>query len=264
MKIALASAPFPKSISDSLYWVEKLAKEAAAEQAVIICFPESYIPGYPAIEYDVPKPSRSKLQAALSEVCKIAADNNIAIIIAMDWYEGESYLNIAHVVSAKGEVLGYQSKNQLDPSEDNIWVPGTQRYLFETAGLKFGVTICHEGFRYPESVRWAARNGAQVVFHPHLAGSDVQGKIPVEWGSIDNAYYEKAMVMRADENTIYFASVNYAMQYPESATSVIDPSGKCISHQLYGTTGVLIADIYLDKATGLLAKRFKPELYQPR
>jgi len=27
--------------------------------------------------------------------------------------------------------------------------------------------ICHEGWRYPETVRWAVRRGAQVVFHPH-------------------------------------------------------------------------------------------------
>jgi hypothetical protein len=34
--------------------------------------------------------------------------------------------------------------------------------------LTFGVTICYEGFRYPETVRWAARRGAHIVFHPHF------------------------------------------------------------------------------------------------
>jgi hypothetical protein len=51
------------------------------------------------------------------------------------------------------------------------------------------------------------------------------------------------------------------MQYPESATSLIDPSGTCIAHQPYGEVGVLVANIDLDKATGYLAKRFKPDLY---
>jgi predicted amidohydrolase len=94
-------------------------------------------------------------------------------------------------------------------------VPGAERQLFEVDGLKFGVTICYEGFRYPESVRWVACNGAHIVFHPHLTGSNVKGKVPTQWGSMENAYYEKAMLMRAIENTIYFASVNYAMKYPE-------------------------------------------------
>lgn len=261
MKIALASPPFPASVNDGLHWVAKLAADASAQGAKVICFPESYLPGYPAIEYKIEQHSPAQLQDALAKVCNIAAQNSIAMIIAMDWYDAGKFLNVAQVVSADGKVLGYQSKNQLDPTEDNIWQPGTERRIFEVDSLRFGITICHEGFRYPESVRWAARNGAHIVFHPHLAGSDVQGNIPTQWGSMDNPYYEKAMIMRAAENTIYFASVNYAMKYPESATSIIGPDGKCIAYQPYTQIGVLVVDIDLDKATGLLAKRFKPELY---
>ncbi|MFD2147689.1 nitrilase-related carbon-nitrogen hydrolase [Mucilaginibacter antarcticus] len=47
MKIAIASPPFPKSIADGLYWLEKMTKEAAVKQASLVCFPESFIPGYP-------------------------------------------------------------------------------------------------------------------------------------------------------------------------------------------------------------------------
>ena len=36
MKVALASPPFPKSIADGLFQVEKLIKDAAKEQAEII------------------------------------------------------------------------------------------------------------------------------------------------------------------------------------------------------------------------------------
>ncbi len=259
MKVALASPPFPKSIADGLFWVKKLAGEAASQQAAIICFPESYIPGYPINGFDLDDRSPEKMEAALVKVCEIAAEHAIAIIIPMDWHSADGILNIAHVVSATGEVLGYQSKNQLDPSEDNLWMPGTERHVFELNGVKFGITICHEGFRYPESVRWAAVRGAQVVFHPHCTGSDiVPARIPTEWGSKDNPYYEKAMMMRAMENTIYFASSNYATLYPESATSLIAPDGSCVAYQPYTKPGVFVADIDPEKATGLLAKRFKP------
>lgn len=261
MKIALATPPFPATMAHALQYVDKFAADAAARDARIICFPESYLPGYPAIEYKVPKASAEELQQALEKVRQIAAQYNIAIIIPMDWYESDKFLNTAQVISSTGEWLGYQTKNQLDPTEDAIWQPGTERHLFEVEGLKFGITICHEGFRYPESVRWAARRGAHIVFHPHLAGSDEQGTVPTEWGSMDNAYYEKAMLMRANENTIYFASVNYAMKFPESATSLISPQGKCLAHQSYTKAGVLIAEIDHAAATGLLARRFKPELY---
>jgi predicted amidohydrolase len=261
MKIAIATPPFPKSINDGLQQAEKLIKDAAVQQALVICFPESYIPGYPGMIAEPEPTSPEILQSALNEVCRMAAKNNIAVIMPMDWYSDNGLLNIAHVISPNGEVLGYQTKNQLDPSEDNIWVPGTKRSIFEVSGLKFGITICHEGFRYPESVRWAARNGAHIVFHPHFSGSNTEGVQPTKWGSIENAYYEKAMMMRALENTIYFASSNYGSLYPESASSVIAPDGTCIAYQAYGTTGVIVADIDIEKATGYLAKRFKPQLY---
>jgi len=261
MKIAVASPPYPTSLADGLHWVEKLVKDAASRQAEIVCFPESYLPGYPVLEYKPEKVSQEQLQAALDDVCKIAAENSIAVIIPMDWNHEGKLFNVAQVISKTGEVLGYQTKNQLDPTEDNTWAPGTRRNLFEVNGLKFGITICHEGFRYPESVRWAAMRGAKIVFHPHLAGSNIDGAVPTEWGHKDNPYYEKAQMMRALENTIYFAPSNYALDYPESASSVIAPDGRCITHQPYGKPGVIVAEIDLDLATGMLAKRFKPELY---
>src|SRR5262249_22151087 len=149
----------------------------------------------------------------------------------------------AVVVGADGELLGCQTKNQLDATEEPLYVPGTARRLFEVNGLKFGVAICHEGFRYPETVRWAAVRGAKVVFHPHCTGSDRTGTRPARWGAPEGPYYEKAMMCRALENTIYFASVNYAFRYPESATSLLGPSGECLAHLPYGEEGVLVCDI---------------------
>lgn len=264
MKIALASPPPPTSVSEGLSWAEKLIGEAAKQHAEIVCFPESYLPGYPGMGYTEEERSPGKLQEALEKVGQLAAENSIAVIMPMDWYQGEALLNVAFVISATGEVLGYQTKNQLDPTEDNIWIPGTERSVFEVNGVKFGITICHEGFRYPESVRWAARHDAKIVFHPHCTGSNTTGELLTEWGHINNPYYEKAMMMRALENTIYFASANYAFTYPDSASSVIGPDGACIAHGEYGKPGVIVADIDPALATGLLAKRYRSALYEKR
>ena len=67
MKIALASPPYPASIADGLEWVEKLTKEAALQQAEIICFPESYIPGYPGMGADPAERTSQQLEAALNK-----------------------------------------------------------------------------------------------------------------------------------------------------------------------------------------------------
>jgi hypothetical protein len=69
------------------------------------------------------------------------------------------------------------------------------------------------------------------------------------------------MMCRSIENTIYFASVNYALPFQESATSLIDPSGRCQAFLPYGEEGVLVAPIDVEGATALLARRYAPERY---
>ncbi len=127
--------------------------------------------------------------------------------------------------------------------------------------MKFGIAICHEGWRYPESVRWPARNGARLVFHPQLTGSDTSGPTLQRWGDPTAPYYEKAMVMRGVENSVYFASVNYAMRFQESATTLIGPEGDCLAYVPYGEERLLVYDIDLSLATGFIAQRFNPATY---
>jgi len=100
------------------------------------------------------------------------------------------------------------------------------------------------------------------VFHPQLTGSDRAGVSPTTWGDADGAYYEKAMACRSRENTIYFASVNYAMRFQESATSLIAPNGECQAYLPYGEEGVLVQEIRAEEATGLLAARYAPERHR--
>jgi predicted amidohydrolase len=63
---------------------------------------------------------------------------------------------------------------------------------------------------------------------------------------------------RSIENTIYFASVNYAVPYQEAATALIAPSGDCQAYLPYGDEGVLVAEIDIASATGLIASRYAP------
>jgi hypothetical protein len=69
-------------------------------------------------------------------------------------------------------------------------------------------------------------------------------------------------VMRSIENTIYFASVNYALRFQESATSLIAPSGRCQAYLPYGQEGLLVQALELQEATGLLASRYAPGRYR--
>jgi predicted amidohydrolase len=262
MIIALASPGIATSVRDGLDKVEHSISDAAGRGAEIVCFPEAYLPGLRGLDFEVPPFDRAQQKRAVATVAQWARTHAVAIILGTERLTDAGRQIAAYVIDAQGQVLGYQTKNQLDPSEDRFYVPGDTRRVFEVNGVRVGVAICHEGWRYPETVRWAAVRGAKIVFHPHHAGSDLEGVQPAEWGAADGAYYEKAMMMRSIENTIYFASVNYGLRYQESATSVIGPSGECEAYLPYGQAGVLVHAIDIDRATGLLATRYAPGRYR--
>jgi predicted amidohydrolase len=262
MIIALASPRVATSLDDGLDRVERLVSDAAGRGAEIVCFPEAYIPGLRGQDIDVLAFGPAEQERTLDTVSRIARTSSTAVILGMELLTGAAPLNVAMVFDAGGRILGYQSKNQLDPSEDPHYAPGETRRVFEVNGVTFGVAICHEGWRYPETVRWAAARGAKVVFHPQLTGSDREGVTLTAWGEPDAPYYEKAMMMRSIESTIYFASVNYALEYQDSATTLVDPTGRCLAYLPYGEEGVLVQEIDVEKATGLLARRFAPERYR--
>jgi predicted amidohydrolase len=262
MIIALAAPRVASSVEEGLEKVRYFMREAAARGAAVVCFPEAYLPGLRGLDFDVPPFGPADQDRAVRAAAGWASEYRVTAVLGVEWHAAAGRHIAAVVVDANGDVRGVQTKNQLDPTEEPLYAPGGTRRLFEVGGVKFGVAICHEGFRYPETVRWAAARGAKVVFHPHCTGSDRVGVVPSRWGAPESPYYEKAMACRALENTVYFASVNYAFRYPESATAVIGPTGECVAHLPYGEEGVLVCEIDLASATGLLASRFAPERYR--
>ena len=262
MIIALASPRIASTLDEGLDKIERLLADASAQGAEIVCFPEAYLPGLRGQDFEVLPFDQTEQERALRAVAQLARTYSVATILGMERVTEAGRQIVAFVIDARGQIQGYQTKNQLDPTEDQFYVPGDTRRLFEVNGIKFGVVICHEGWRYPETVRWAAARGAKIVFHPHHTGSDQEGVRLTEWGEARAPYYEKAMMCRSIENTIYFASVNYALRFQESATCLIDPSGQCQAYLPYGEEGVLVQAIKVEEATGSLAARYAPERYQ--
>lgn len=262
MIIALASPCVASTLDEGLDKIKQFLSEASAQGAEIVCFPEAYLPGLRGQDFEVLAWDLTQQERALHAVAQLARTYRVATILGMERLTQAGRQIVTFVIDARGQIQGYQTKNQLDPTEDQFYVPGNSRRLFEINGTMFGVVICHEGWRYPETVRWAAVRGAKIVFHPHHTGSDREGVRLTQWGAADGPYYEKAMMCRSLENTIYFASVNYALRFAESATSLIAPSGQCQAYLPYGQEGVLVQAIKVEEATGLLATRYAPERYQ--
>jgi beta-ureidopropionase len=152
---------------------EKMARDAAAQGAQIICFQELfYGPYFGIIEdskyYDyaesIPGPTVDRFVALAKE---------LKMVIVLPIYEEEMpgvYYNTAVVIDADGTMLGKYRKHHI-PNLPQFWEkfyfrPGNLGYpVFDTAVGKVGVYICYDR-HFPEGWRELGLNGAQIVFNP--------------------------------------------------------------------------------------------------
>ncbi len=256
-RIALANLQFPATPEESIALAEQAIAQASIERGDLICFPECFIPGYRGMGKSGPPPDPVFLERAWSVIAAAAAKANLAVVLGTERVVGGALLITALVINRDGTIAGFQDKVQLDPTEEGTYSPGSGRRVFQTGPLIFGVVICHEGWRYPETVRWAARRGAHIVFHPHFHEAGPGSYVPSSFADPANSFHEKAVLCRAAENTCFFASVNYASVGSPTTSAVVRPDGTLLSYQPYGKRGLLIADLDITEATGLLAARWK-------
>ncbi len=264
VRVAVANLRFPPTPEESVTLASNAIRQAAVERADLICFPECYVPGYRGFGRVIPAPDPKFLEDAWTRIAAAAAECNVGVVLGTERVVGNALMISALVINRDGTVAGFQDKVQLDPSEDATYTPGVERRLFRAGPLTFGVAICHEGFRYPETVRWAAQRGAHLVFHPHLSEAEAThyrsgGQYrPSRYAESSNSFHEKAILCRAAENTCFLVTANCASEGSPTTSAVVKPDGTLSSYQPYNQEGLLVADIDLTLATGLLASRYKP------
>jgi predicted amidohydrolase/protein-tyrosine-phosphatase len=257
-RIALGNVRFPDTAEHSIELTAQAIERASGAGAQIICFPECLVPGYRALGRGMAPPNPEFLERAWATLAEAAAKAGITVVLGTERFVAGRLVATVLVIHSNGTRAGFQDKVQIDPSEEGTYSPGSGRQIFRAGALTFGVVICHEGWRYPETVRWAARRGAHVVFHPQFHEAEPGSFRPATFGDPANSFHEKAALCRAAENTCYFATANYASTGSPTTSAIIRPDGTLLSYQPYGEEGVLVGDLDLRAATGLLAARYQP------
>jgi predicted amidohydrolase len=161
-RLALANLPAATTPAASVTNATDAIDEAARRGAHIVCFPECYVPGYRTAARALPPPDAAFLSEAWAGVAAAAGAARIAVVLGTERLVDDGLRISTLVVHADGTVAGFHDKVQLDPSEEAIYGSAAhERHVYQAGPMTFGLAICHEGWRYPETVRWAARRGAQ-------------------------------------------------------------------------------------------------------
>jgi predicted amidohydrolase len=258
VRIAVASTPLTATLAEAVPAATAAIEEAGRLGARIVCLPETGLPGHRDQARVVANISSESIEEALAEIAGTARRTGVVTIVGAErpTEAGREILSV--VFGADGTRLGEQVKRQIDPSEERYYIPGSGSRVFTAEGVAFGIVICHEAFRYPETTRSLVLDGAQVIFIPHYVTTG-DGSLPTQWCDASNPYNEKAVLCRALENTVFVAASNVAAPDQGSLTCIIGPDGTLIARLSYGAVGVVAADIDLELADRTMALRWAPE-----
>src|SRR5438067_13660935 len=113
MIIALAAPRIASSLDDGLDKIKRLLSDASAQGAQIVCFPEAYLPGLRGVDFEVLPFGPAEQERVLRTVAEWARTYRVATILGMERLTDAGRQNVAVVFDARGEIQGYQTKNQI-------------------------------------------------------------------------------------------------------------------------------------------------------
>ena len=173
MRIALAQMRCPKGqIAGNLAEIARYIRDAEAERADIICFPEMSITGYiePARRPDAVLSLDSE---AVRQFCALTAGTELTALAGIVEASPPGRPFITQLVAARGELQGCYRKVHVADDELAWFAPAGATPLFSCRGIPFGVAICADVGHGDLFARYAELGAALVLVAaaPGLYGS---------------------------------------------------------------------------------------------
>ncbi|MBI4240853.1 MAG: hypothetical protein HY613_03965, partial [Candidatus Rokubacteria bacterium] len=242
---------------DNLARVLRLSREAAANGATLVVFPECMNSGYvwedPQHALACADPIPGRFTRALAT---LTAELGIHVAIGLAEREGDRVHNSAALIGLGGLVGKYQ-KNFLFDFDPYWFTRGSTGYpVYETPVGRIGMFICADA-RIPEGARALTLNGAEILLHIT--------------NSTTHEQHEMHVPTRGQENEVWMVSADKAgreqgLTYPGN-TLIIAPDGAVQAQGSFDKEEILYADVDLDavrrvrqRPDGLLRGR-RPETY---
>jgi predicted amidohydrolase len=174
LQVSVSQQHWAQSIGRSLRRTTEHIRIAAEEGSDVILFPEANLTGYDFPYLIALEPAA--VEGALEQVREAAREAGLYVICGtLQRRSGEEkFLNLAHVVDPKGEVIHEYAKVQMaGKDEQEHCRPGNKLSLFEVKGFPATLVICRDG-RHPELYRLPAMAGARILFHPASSTESIE------------------------------------------------------------------------------------------
>lgn len=250
--------------------LSKLAQQCAEQGCQLAVFPESFIPGYPRgfsfgtkvgsrsedgrkLYFDYFKNSINLQSNDLKKLEKIARKNNLYLVIGATEQvadTGSLYCSMIYISPSSG-LMGVHRKIKPTGQERVIWAEsdGSSLVTFHTPIGKMGGLICWENLM-PFARVSMYQKGVQIYIAP-TADSRTTWTASMQHIAMEgkcfvlgcNQFFQKSMYPKKYQHFIKSEKENICT----GGSIIVDPQGQIIAGPLFDKSGILIAEIDLDK-----------------
>lgn len=250
--------------------LESIVEEYSKQKCQLLVFPESFIPGYPrGFDFGAVVGSRSQAgkelflkyhqesialgSQELERIVAISRKHNVYLVIGVTEksdVHGSLYCSMLYI-SPEAGLLGVHRKIKPTGTERVIWAEddGSSLVTFDTKLGKLGGLICWENYM-PLARMAMYKKGVEIYIAPTADSRK-------EWTSTMKhiALEGRCFVLASNQ---YFTLEHYPAEYRalvdgqatdfcEGGSMIVSPFGEIIAGPLFGSAGVLTAEIDLDQ-----------------
>ena len=239
VRIAAAqTVEFREDIAAALSCVADVAARAETAGAALLCFPEGFLQGYPTDAAPARRNALDLASPAFEAMRNRLPKTGPMIVMGLIEAEQGRLFNTAIVVH-RGAVVGRYRKVHLLGGE-HIFDAGSESQVFEIAGLRFGINICHDT-NFPQAARRVADLGASLIVCP--ANNMCRRKTAEALKDVHNSVRGE----RCRETGLWLVSADVTGERDGciswGPTAVLNPAGEVMAQLPLEKPGLLLFDM---------------------
>ncbi len=234
--LRLATCQFPVSadVRANGEWVRTQMRQASAEGADLIHFPECALPGYAGVDLlSTDKLDWNALSQETEAVLALARELRVWVVLGSTHRLSGDHKphDCLSVISPEGTILDRYDKRFCTDGDLKYYSPGDHFVTFDVHGVKCGLLICYD-LRFPELYRAYCKLGVRLMLHSFYNARHPKGSIHPKIMPVTAQAY-------AGVNNM-FVSINNSSAPRSWPSRFITPDGLIVSSLPTDEPGVML------------------------
>ncbi len=235
---AAQTVEYREDVDGALSHAIQLSRQAEAEGARLLCFPEGYLQGYMIDEVSARRVALDVSSSRFKNVLQRFPKDGPTIVMGFIEVSMGRLFNSAMVIEG-ATAVGFYRKMHLLP-EESSFSAGMDTPVFSADGLKFGINICYDT-NFPVAAQRVADRGAVLVVCP--ANNMMRRNRAETFRDAHNSIRRD----RCRETGLWLLSADVTGERDDRVswgpTAVLNPQGEVVKQLPLGEPGLLVTDI---------------------